>query len=334
MKITDIYNTLEHFTKANLPVFIWGPPGIGKSSVVKQIADNLELEFIDLRLSLLDPTDLKGIPFFDKENNQAVWAAPNFLPKDKNSKGVLFLDEINTAAPSVQASAYQLVLDRKVGDYTLPDGWSIVAAGNRENDRGVTYRMPPPLANRFVHLHMSIDFYDWKLWAFENNIDLSVIGFLSFDKKKLFDFDPNKNEKSFPTPRSWEYVDKILKSNLDEKLLFESISGAIGKECGVEFMSFRKVMDRLPNIEKIADATIESLDEDDHKVLFALCAGLVNHLVESNKKEQIDNVLRFSLNLPGEFSIMLVKDMQRNGINVENAPSWEEWVRKFSYLLS
>ena len=334
MKITDIYNTLEHFTKANLPVFIWGPPGIGKSSVVKQIADNLELEFIDLRLSLLDPTDLKGIPFFDKENNQAVWAAPNFLPKDKNSKGVLFLDEINTAAPSVQASAYQLVLDRKVGDYTLPDGWSIVAAGNRENDRGVTYRMPPPLANRFVHLHMSIDFYDWKLWAFANKIDLSVIGFLSFDKRKLFDFDPNKNEKSFPTPRSWEYVDKILKSNLDEKLLFESISGAIGKECGVEFMSFRKVMDRLPNIEKIADATIESLDEDDHKVLFALCAGLVNHLVESNKKEQIDNVLRFSLNLPGEFSIMLVKDMQKNGINVENAPSWEEWVRKFSYLLS
>ncbi len=334
MKITDIYNTLEHFTKANLPVFIWGPPGIGKSSVVKQIADNLELEFIDLRLSLLDPTDLKGIPFFDKKNNQAVWAAPNFLPKDKNSKGVLFLDEINTAAPSVQASAYQLVLDRRVGDYTLPDGWSIVAAGNRENDRGVTYRMPPPLANRFVHLHMSIDFYDWKLWAFKNSIDLSVIGFLSFDKRKLFDFDPNKNEKSFPTPRSWEYVDKILKSNLDEKLLFESISGAIGKECCVEFMSFRKVMDRLPDIEKIADATIESLDEGDHKVLFALCAGLVNHLVESNKKEQIDNVLRFSLTLPGEFSIMLVKDMQKNGINVENAPSWDEWVRKFSYLLS
>jgi hypothetical protein len=334
MKLTDIYNALEHFTKSNLPVFIWGPPGIGKSSVVKQIANDHKLEFIDLRLSLLDPTDLKGIPFFDKENNQAVWASPNFLPKDKNSKGILFLDEINTAAPSVQASAYQLVLDRKVGDYSLPDGWSIVAAGNRENDRGVTYRMPPPLANRFVHLEMGVDFEDWKLWAQRNRIDASVIGFLSFDKEKLFDFDPNRNEKSFPTPRSWEYVDKILKSGLSEKLLLESISGAIGKECSVEFMSFRKVMDKLPDIGKIANGEIKSIEEEEHKVLFALCAGLINHLKEFDKKEEIDNVLKFSMELPSEFSIMLVKDMQKNSIGVESAPSWEIWVRKFSYLLS
>jgi len=288
MKLTNIYTALEHFTKENLPVFIWGPPGIGKSSVVKQIANDHELEFIDLRLSLLDPTDLKGIPFFDANNNEAVWASPNFLPKDKNSKGILFLDEINTAAPSVQASAYQLVLDRKVGDYTLPDGWSIVAAGNRENDRGVTYRMPPPLANRFVHLEMEVDFEDWKLWAYREKIDSAIIGFLNFDKSKLFAFDPNKNEKSFPTPR---------------------------------------------DIKKIADKEIEAIEEDDHKVLFTLCAGLVNHLKEFNQKDKIDNVLNFSLSLPSEFAIMLVKDLQKNSISVENTPSWEEWIRKFSYLL-
>ncbi len=333
MKLTNIYTALEHFTKENLPVFIWGPPGIGKSSVVKQIANDHELEFIDLRLSLLDPTDLKGIPFFDANNNEAVWASPNFLPKDKNSKGILFLDEINTAAPSVQASAYQLVLDRKVGDYTLPDGWSIVAAGNRENDRGVTYRMPPPLANRFVHLEMEVDFEDWKLWAYREKIDSAIIGFLNFDKSKLFAFDPNKNEKSFPTPRSWEYVDKIIKSGLSEKLLLEAVSGAIGKENSVEFMSFRKVIDKLPDIKKIADKEIEAIEEDDHKVLFTLCAGLVNHLKEFNQKDKIDNVLNFSLSLPSEFAIMLVKDLQKNSISVENTPSWEEWIRKFSYLL-
>ncbi len=334
MKLTEIYTALEHFTKANLPVFIWGPPGIGKSAVVKKIANDHKLQFIDLRLSLLDPTDLKGIPFFDKENSEAVWAAPNFLPKDKNSKGILFLDEINTAAPSVQASAYQLVLDRKVGDYSLPEGWSIVAAGNRENDRGVTYRMPPPLANRFVHLEMSIDFIDWKLWAYENSIDASIIGFLNFDKEKLFAFDANKNEKSFPTPRSWEYVDKILKSMLSEKLLLESISGAVGKESAVEFMSFRKVMDRLPDIKKIAEAEIKELDIEDNKILFALCAGLVNHLKESGEKEKINNVLKFSMHLPNEFSVMLIKDMQKSKINVENVASWNDWVRKYSYLLS
>jgi len=334
MKLTDIYTALEHFTNSNLPVFIWGPPGIGKSSVVKQIATDHKLEFIDLRLSLLDPTDLKGIPFFDKDNNQAVWASPNFLPTDENSKGILFLDEINTAAPSVQASAYQLVLDRKVGDYSLPDGWSIVAAGNRENDRGVTYRMPPPLANRFVHLEMKVDFEDWKLWAYGVDIDASVIGFLNFDKEKLFDFDPNKNEKSFPTPRSWEYVDKILKSKLNEKLLLESISGAVGKECSVEFMSFRKIMDRLPDIEKILTAEIDEVEDDDNKVLFALCAGIINKLKESKDKKHLDNVLKFSTTLPSEFAIMLVKDMQKNNLLVESCPFWEEWIRKFSYLLS
>ncbi|MCH9813501.1 MAG: MoxR family ATPase [Epsilonproteobacteria bacterium] len=334
MKLTTIYTALKHFTQANLPVFIWGPPGIGKSSVVKQIASDHDLIFIDLRLSLLDPTDLKGIPFFDSDNNEAVWASPNFLPKDKASKGILFLDEINTAAPSVQASAYQLVLDRKVGDYTLPDGWSIVAAGNRENDRGVTYRMPPPLANRFVHLEMEVDFEDWKLWAHQHQIDPAIIGFLNFDKAKLFIFDPNSHEKSFPTPRSWEYVDKIIKSGLSEEMLLESISGAVGKANSVEFMSFRKVMDKLPDIQQIMTGALKTVEEEDHKVLFALCAGLINALKEKNLKAFIDNVLTFSMTLPSEFSIMLVKDMQKNSIPVENAPSWEKWVRKFSYLLT
>ncbi len=334
MKLTDIYDALEHFTKQNLPTFIWGPPGIGKSSVVKQIANDHKLEFIDLRLSLLDPTDLKGIPFFDKENNQAVWASPNFLPKDKDSKGILFLDEINTAAPSVQASAYQLVLDRKVGDYTLPDGWSIVAAGNRENDRGVTYRMPPPLANRFVHLEMEVDFEDWKFWAHGKGIDTSIIGFLNFDKEKLFAFDPNKNEKSFPTPRSWEYVDKIIKSGLSEKLMLESIAGAVGATNAVDFMSFRKVMNLLPDIGKIATGEITEIEDEDHKMLFALCAGLINHLKESKDKDKVSNVLKFSMTLPAEFSIMLAKDMQKNSIAVESSENWDEWVRKFSYLLS
>ncbi len=334
MKSSQIYEALTHFTKEKLPTFIWGPPGIGKSSIVKQIANDHEYEFIDLRLSLLDPTDLKGIPFFDKQNNQAAWASPDFLPKDKDSKGILFLDEINTAAPSVQASAYQLVLDRKVGNYELPENWSIVAAGNRENDRGVTYKMPSALANRFVHLEMIVDFEDWKKWAYSSNIDVSIIGYLGFDQSRLFDFDPTKNEKSFPTPRSWEYVHKILSSDISESLMIEAISGAIGKNNAIDFMAFKKVMYKLPDIEAIIKGELKEIDEDDTKVLFALCAGIVNRLKNSHDKKEIDNILNFSLTLAGEFSIMLVKDMQKNSINVENSPIWQKWVEKFSYLLS
>jgi len=332
MKAKEIKETLKSLIDAKIPVFVWGSPGIGKSSIVKQIAKEKNLEFIDLRLSLLDPTDLKGIPFFDRDNNEAIWASPNFLPKDKNSKGILFLDEINTAPPSVQASAYQLVLDRKIGDYQLPDNWSIVSAGNNESDRGVVYRMPPPLSNRFIHLNMEVDFNDWKSWAYQNGIDNSIIAFLQYDKDRLFMFEPSQNEKSFPTPRSWEYVNKILLSNLNQKLLLETISGAIGEESAVAFLAFRKVMDKLPNIDDILNGK-EVQVEKNPQVLFALLARIVSTLSKDNNKEKIDNILKFSLTLPKEFSIMLIQDMQQNQINIEDSGIWERWIDEFAYLL-
>ncbi len=332
MRAKDLTKSLNSLIEEKIPIFIWGSPGIGKSSIVKQVALDKVLEFVDLRLSLLDPTDLKGIPFFDQEHNEAVWATPSFLPKDKNSKGVLFLDEINTAPPSVQASAYQLVLDRKVGEYELPKGWSIVAAGNNESDRGVVYRMPPPLANRFVHLNMEVSFEDWKEWAYNSSIDSSIIAFLHYDQSKLFEFDPSKNEKSFPTPRSWEYVHRVLSSKLDEKLLMEIVSGAVGQESATAFISFRKVMHRLPNIDELLEGK-EIEVENESQLLFALIAGVVSNIKQNSTKEKIDNALKFSLSIPKEFSVMLVKDMQQNKIDVENSTVWEEWVEEFAYLL-
>jgi hypothetical protein len=252
MKASEITAVVNQLIIQKLPVFIWGAPGIGKSSIVKEIARKNGLEFIDLRLSLLDPTDLKGIPFFDEQNREGVWAKPSFLPReDDESQGILFLDEINTAPPAVQASAYQLILDRRVGEYQLPEGWSIIAAGNRENDRGVVYRMPPPLANRFVHLEMEVDFEDWKHWAYSKGIDASIIAFLAFDKAMLFGFDPASNEKSFATPRSWEYVDTIIKSGIADTLILESISGAVGRESAINYNSFKRVMKQLPDLSKI-----------------------------------------------------------------------------------
>jgi len=334
VKASDITAVMDRLIDAQLPVFVWGAPGIGKSSIVKQIALKKGLAFLDLRLSLLDPTDLKGIPFFDAKSKEGVWAKPSFLPGDPDSKGILFLDEINTAPPAVQASAYQLILDRKVGEYELPKGWSIVAAGNRENDRGVVYKMPPPLANRFVHFEMEVDFDEWKKWAYEAKIESSIIAYLAYDKSMLFTFDPNTNEKAFATPRSWEYVSTIVQSGIDEKLLGESIAGAVGKEAAVGYSSFKKVMGQLPPLKTILDATLSEFDEDDPKVLMALVVGLVNALRDAPSDEAIENVLLFSMQLPGEFAIMLVKDMQSNGIDVEGSAAWGEWVSKFAYLLA
>jgi len=150
----------------------------------------------------------------------------------------------------------------------------------------------------------------------------------------LFTFDATSNEKSFATPRSWEYVDSIVKSGIDGDLILDSISGAVGREAAIGYISFKKVMKELPDLGTVLDGTLTELEDDDSKVMMALAIGLVNALLENDTPEDIDNVLKFSLKLPGEFSIMLVKDMQQNGIDVEGSNEWGEWVREFAYLLS
>ncbi len=331
MKASSLISTISSLIEQKVPTFLWGAPGIGKSSIVKQIAKDKAIGFIDLRLALMDPTDLKGIPFYDKESHTALWAPPAFLPRE--GEGVLFLDELNSAPPSVQASAYQLILDRKVGEYELPKGWAIVAAGNREGDRGVTYRMPSPLANRFVHFEMEVDVNDWRYWAYQNSVDERIISYITFKNEHLFTFDAKSDVKSFATPRSWEYVDSILKSNIKEELLLDCLSGAIGREVSVGFLSFAKVMNKLPDIQAIlASGSGEYSDEVD--VLYALSTGLVSALLKDNTKDNLENLLNYSLELKSEFAVMVVQDLQRNGINMEHSEVFKKWVRKFAYLLA
>lgn len=329
MRASELITTIELLTQQKVPTFLWGAPGIGKSSIVKEIAQKQNIGFIDLRLALMDPTDLKGIPFYDKESHSALWAPPAFLPRE--GEGILFLDELNSAPPSVQASAYQLILDRRVGEYILPDGWAIVAAGNREGDRGVTYRMPAPLANRFVHFEMEVSVEDWRKWAYMKEVDSKIIAYISYKNEHLFTFDAKSESKSFATPRSWEYVNSILKSGLDETLLLNALSGAIGKDVAVNFLGFCKVMHKMPNIDAILNGS-EFAYSDEVDVLYALSSALVSGVLK--ERSFLDNVLQYTLELKGEFAVMIVQDLQRNGLNMEHSLVYKEWVKKFMYLLA
>ena len=330
MKASQLCQALQALVGQKVPTFLWGAPGIGKSSIVKQIAQEKNIDFIDLRLALMDPTDLKGIPFYDKESHTALWAPPAFLPKE--GEGILFLDELNSAPPAVQSSAYQLILDRRVGEYELPEGWAIVAAGNREGDRGVTYRMPAPLANRFVHFELEVSVDDWREWAYKYLLDSTIIAYITYKNEHLFTFDPKSESKSFATPRSWEYVANILKSELAPTLLLDTISGAVGRDVAVSFLSFRKVMDRLPDIKAILDneAFVYSEELD---VLYALSSAIVSYYLQNPSEERLNNLLRYTLELKGEFAVMIAQDLQRAGITMEGSDVFKEWVRKFSYLL-
>lgn len=334
MNAKELKNVLEGLIFSQIPTFLWGNPGVGKSSVVAQIASEHNMEFVDLRLSLLDPTDLRGIPFFDKDEKSAIWAKPEFLPKSESeSKGILFLDEINSAPPTIQAAAYQLILDRKIGEYTLPKNFSIVAAGNYESDRGVTYRMPTPLANRFVHLDFSVDFESWKEWALQNSIDQRIVSYLSYKPDNLFLFDPKSSNKAFATPRSWEFVDKILQSNISNESLEGVISGAIGKESAVEFLNYTLVMDEIPDIEAILCGDAVEVPVK-NSALFGMCVGIVYGLKKDFSIEKLTNVLKFSVTLNDEFAMMLIRDLQKNGIDLELSPYWSEWVDAHRYLIS
>lgn len=323
---------LSHLIERKVPVFLWGPPGIGKSSIVSQIAKDKSVGFIDLRLSLLDPTDLRGIPFFDSNTNEAIWAPASFLPDGSVEEGILFLDELNAAAPMVQASAYQLILDRKIGEYTLPEGWSIVAAGNRESDRGVVFRMAAPLANRFVHLEMEASVDDWRMWATSAGVDATIIGFISHRPDALFTFDTKSDSRSFATPRTWAYVNEIVQSTPEDDLLMPLISGTIGEDLAAAYLGFKIVAGDLPDVDSILDGSCSDMPEDP-SALHLLTSALSMRMTQSTSTKKLNNVINYSLNMPGEFAIMLIQDLRARDIELDHVDSWTLWMKKFNSLM-
>ena len=270
------------------PVFLWGPPGIGKSDLVSGIANELGAVMIDLRLSQMDPTDIRGIPFYNKEINKMDWAAPIELPDEEFASKyplvVLFLDELNAAPPAVQAAAYQLILNRAVGKYRLPDNVVMVAAGNRESDKGVTFRMPSPLANRFVHLEVRDDFPSWEHWAVQNKIHKDVVGYLAFAKQDLFDFDPRSSSRSFATPRSWAFVSELLDDNDNDSSTTDLVAGTVGEGMAVKFMAHRKISGQMPNATDILAGRVTELKIKEISAMYSLTVSLCYELKEAYEK--------------------------------------------------
>jgi hypothetical protein len=296
--------------KIKRPVFLWGPPGIGKSEVVQEITNELGGLMIDLRMAQMEPTDIRGIPYFNKENGKMDWAPPVELPDEELASQypivVLFLDEMNSAPPAVQAAGYQLVLNRKVGKYKLPDNVVIVAAGNRDSDKGVTYRMPMPLANRFVHLEMRADFNAWQLWAVDKKIHKDVVGYLSFAKQDLYDFDNKSSSRAFATPRTWCFVSDLLQDETsDTDTQFNLISGAIGEGLAVKFSAHRKLAGKMPEPSDILNGKVKDLAVKEVSAMYSLAISMCYELKESvdNKKvdmkkfhEMADNFFAYAMN--------------------------------------
>ncbi len=328
------------------PVFLWGPPGIGKSDIVKQIGEDASREVIDVRLALWEPTDIKGIPYYNADQGKMVWAPPAELPTDPESTALIFLDELNSAPPAVQAAAYQLILNRRVGTYILPKGVDVVAAGNREGDRGVTYRMPAPLANRFLHLEMKVDFDDFQEWAVMNNVHPEVVGYVGCAKQDLYDFDPKSSSKAFATPRSWVFVSDLLQDDdTDEGTLTDLISGAVGDGLAVKFMAHRKIAGRLPKAEDILDGKVKELNIKEVSAMYSLTVSLCYELKDRAEKKaknwdgMADNFFRYMMdNFPTELVVMGAKTALTNynlPLDATKMKNFDEFHKRFGkYVLS
>jgi len=324
---------------AHTPVMLWGPPGVGKSQIIAGIARAHAVPLIDIRLSQMEPTDLRGVPF--RNGDRVEWSVPALLPEaDRHgARGILFLDEITSASPTVTAAAYQLILDRRLGDYRVPPGWAIFAAGNRYGDRGLTYVMPTPLANRFTHYEIEVCLDDWVSWAHATGIDPRVIAFLRFRPDLLFDFDPARNPVAFPSPRSWEYAHRALVKFGDApELLLDALQACVGQAAGVELKAFADNMGRLPDVDAILQGRSQHVPPG-IDLQYGVAAALVRRALqvrgEAHASLVYGNILRYAGSFPQrEMGVMLVTDLHRSiGRPLISVPEFAEWAASTTDLM-
>jgi hypothetical protein len=338
--------------KHQRPIFLWGPPGIGKSELVEDITKELGGQMIDIRLGQMEPTDIRGIPFYNRDIGKMDWAPPIDLPDEEESSKhpivVLFLDEMNSAAPSVQAAAYQLILNRRIGKYKLPKNVVMVAAGNRESDKGVTYRMPTPLANRFIHQELKVDFASWQDWAVLHKQHKDVIGYLGSNKQDLAERNSKSASRAFPTPRSWSFVSQLLSDDTtDEETLTNLISGTIGEGLAIKFNAHRKISGRMPKPEDILSGKVTTLDVKEISAMYSLVISMCYELKDAVEKKIDDKKFHtmsdfFFAYMMKNFETELVVMGARIALTVYNLPfqptklkNFDEFHKKFGkYILN
>jgi hypothetical protein len=331
MTPNELKNYLSRLIDKNLQIstMIWGPPGIGKSSIVAQLTKEQEIDFVDVRLSQLAPTDLRGLPV--AEDGISKWYPPEFLPR--NGKGILFLDELNMAPPAMQGVAQQLILDRRVGSYTVPDGWFVWAAGNRKEDRAAVFDMPAPLANRFLHLQVEPDFDSFKAYALETGIHEQIIAFLAFRTTLLHKIDPL--QPAWASPRSWVMASALHHTGLD-------IAPAVGLGAAAEFAAFVTLYKTLPNLTPILEGKGDSISfPTEPSTRYATAIGLT---VRANDAQQAYNAfLWLSRKATAEwvqlFAVDLFRVMRTKGQMgvlaklVEKEPALQKFMQDFQQLV-
>jgi hypothetical protein len=328
MNLIQASAALNAYMAANVPTFLWGAPGIGKSDLTRDVAKANDMPLIDVRAILLDPVDLRGLPTVT--DGRATWAQPDFLPRaDRDGpKGILLLDELNAAPASVQAALFQLILDRKLGEYTLPPDWRIVAAGNRQSDRAAAQRMPSALANRFAHIDVDADVTAWGKWAAANNIAPMVLAFIRFRPALLHAME-GSDLRAFPTPRAWATVARLPQvqtvgtADRDaDAFRLALVGGVVGEAAAAELEGFIRVWRSLPTIADIIADPDGVTVPNDPATLYAVSTALARKA----DRKTFEPILRFARRAMGqEFGILLCVDAITRDPDLKTTRAFVEW---------
>lgn len=345
-QLTELYATAygSGMLAAIPSAALWGPMGVGKSTAVKEIARRLsnrvgsKVTVTDIRLLNFSPVDLRGIPAADEEKKFAVWLKPKIFDLDEDAINILFLDEISAASQSLQATAYQIALDKSVGEHKLPENCIIICAGNRTTDRSVAFRMPKALANRLMHFDVRADFESWYLWAVEQGLDSRVIGYLAFDNSKL-NMEAGVEELAFPTPRSWEFVSRLLQTaDKTPEQLHALLAGCIGVSTAGEFEAWCRVYDQLPATADILTgkhtAPVKGADVT-YAVISSLLACVKQHK-DSITDRELENVCNYASRFPADFAALFFRGLlAMEGMNLKlvHVPSFANWMKRNKHIL-
>ena len=320
--------------QSGLNTMIWGGPGIGKSEIPAQIAEESGVKLLDFRANLFDPVDVRGIPYLAKMKETVKhftrWAVPDVFPiVDRDGEeGIFLIDELPTAPAATQNAFLQLLITREVGNYKIPDGWSIIAAGNRLTDAAAVYQMPSPVRNRLAHYELEADLGDWVEWAVSNGVDTSVVSFIRYRPNLLYNFNPE--DYAFPTPRSWSYVDKRLKlPKVDEESLFYGVSALVGDGAAGEYIAFRQIYTELPDIDHLIDNPHTYKVDDNPAVMYALSGALAARACDA----KMENIMKVIKKLPTEFQVITVKQSLIKDKTIIQHNAVDQWVSHNSTVI-
>lgn len=366
MNVNSLIQHIRFAHKANNVLMVWGAPGIGKSAASQEAADILATEFnlpggvieygddapegftidqcfgvIDVRLSQCDPVDVGGLPYKTSRQTQGR-LVPDWFPStdraDMPERGLLLLEEIVSAPLSVQAAAYQLTHDRRIGDKVMKPGWSIVMTGNRLTDGGVVFKMPTPLANRTTHLDVETDVDSWREWGINNGVEVSLLAFIAFRPDLLNTFEKHVKEKqqgyAFATERSWMMVDRLEKAGLPDDMFFDQAMGSVGQGPAAEYTAWRKTWQQMPNLDHILMDPTRAPVPEDSGTQYAVAVGLGSRATRDNLDVVMTYIERFDTEAKRpELLVLCLQDAIKRDSTLTGTAAFNKFGVKYAKLL-